>query len=39
MVYFIGVEVGVTLNLYFYIMHELGKVNEVKFYLEGNLYL
>jgi len=39
MVYFIGVEVGVTLNTYFQIMHELGKVNEVKFHLEINLYL
>ena len=35
MVYFIGVEVGVTLKTYFQIMHELGKVNEVKlFYKE-----
>ena len=39
MVYFIGVEVGVALNLYFQSRHELGKVNEVKFYLEGNFYL
>ena len=38
MVYFIGVEVGVALNLYFQIRHELGKVNDLKFYLEGNLY-
>jgi hypothetical protein len=30
MVYFIGVEVGVALNLYFQSRHELGKVNEVK---------
>ena len=30
MVYFIGVEVGVTLNLYTQDTHELCKVNEVK---------
>jgi len=33
MVYFIGVEVGVTLNLYYKYMHELGKVKEEKLYL------
>ena len=38
MVYFIGVEVGVALNLYFQSRHKLGKVNEVKFYLEKNFY-
>jgi hypothetical protein len=33
MAHFIGVEVGVALNLYFYNMHELCKVNEVKLFL------
>jgi hypothetical protein len=35
----LGVEAGVALNLHLQLKHELGKVNEVKLYLEGNLYL
>jgi len=34
MVYFIGVEVGVTLNLYTQYTHELCKVNEIPFIQE-----
>jgi hypothetical protein len=31
--FFIGAEVGVALNFYYYHMHEECKVNEIKFFL------